>query len=320
MSSPSGRGEPPAVRTCERTPPPSRRIRFPCSPPEARTALEEYADMDRFAVDGIPADPAVRTAVIDQIALHASCRSFDRGRPLPDGLVPVLAAAAQSASTSSNFQSWSVVQVTDSARKATLAGYCDDQAFIDQAPLFLVFCADTYRLRWLTRRQGYAFGSDYLELLMVSVVDSALACQNAALAAESLGLGCCMVGAIRNRPQDVAELLALPPGVFATIGLAVGYPARPPAVKPRLPQSVVLHREQYSTAGLEAGVAAYDERMARTSIYNGRRVPRPGLPPDAPPDSDPYSWAEHTARRMARGHEARRKLAGFLRRHGFGLD
>lgn len=276
--------------------------------------------MDRFDVDETPVNPALLTPVIHQMVRHTSVRHFDPERSLPDGLVEVLVAAAQSASTSSNFQSWSVIQVGDTGRKRTLAELCDRQAFIDQAPLFLVFCADTHRLRWVTRRQGYTFASDYVEMLLVAAIDSALACQNAALAAESLGLGCCMVGAIRNRPREVVELLELPRGVFATIGLAVGYPTVRRPVKPRLPQSVVLHRERYSDGNLEAGVAAYDAKMAGTGTYSGRRVPKPGLPADAPPDSDPYSWAEHTARRMARGHPMRRDLGRFLRDQGFVLD
>ncbi|PYI50850.1 nitroreductase family protein [Paenibacillus flagellatus] len=276
--------------------------------------------MDRFSVDGLPVFEALRNPVIDQIVRHSSVRGFDPERALPEGLVETMAAAAQSAPTSSNFQSWSVVVVREPERKNKLQELCDNQAFIGQAPLFLVFCADSSRHRYVTEKQGYRFGSDYLELLLVSVIDSALAAQNAALAAESFGLGCCMVGAIRNRAQEVAELLRLPRGVFATTGLAVGYPSRPNSVKPRLPQSVVVHHETYSTERMDRGIAEYDERMARSDIYKGRRVRIPGVTPEPEQDTGHYGWAEHTARRMARGNEFRRGLAPFLREHGFVLD
>src|SRR5512133_3270099 len=141
------------------------------------------------------------------MARHVSVRAFDPDRPLPNGLVTALMTAAQSAATSSNLQNWSVVEVTDRERKHTLQELCGSQTFIDQAPLFLVFCADTHRIKWVTKRQGYRFNADYLDLLLVACMDSALACQNATLAAESLGLGCCMVGNIRNRPQEVSDLL-----------------------------------------------------------------------------------------------------------------
>lgn len=276
---------------------------------------------DRFVVDGLPEYSELRNPVIDQIVKHTSVRAFDPARKLPEGLVETLAAAAQSASTSSNFQSWSMVVVRDEERKRKLQELCDNQRFIGEAPLFLVFCADASRHKRVTREQGYAFGSDYLELLLVSMMDSALAVQNTALAAESLGLGCCMVGAIRNRAREVAELLALPPGVFATVGLAIGYPLAPAqAVRPRLPQSVVVHEEAYSTERLPEGLAAYDAIMAKTNAYAGRRVRIPGVTPEEGQDTAYYSWLEHTARRMARGNEFRRELAPFLQEHGFVLE
>ncbi|GIQ65236.1 NADPH-dependent oxidoreductase [Paenibacillus cisolokensis] len=276
--------------------------------------------MDRFSIDGLPVFEALRNPVIDQMTRHSSVRHFDPDRPLPEGLVEMMMASAQSAPTSSNFQSWSVVVIRDPERKRRMRELCDNQAFIEQAPLFLAFCADSYRHKYVTARQGYRFGSDYLELLLVSVIDSALAAQNAALAAESLGLGCCMVGAIRNRAREVAEFLELPPSVFATIGLAVGYPASPSSVKPRLPQSVVVHQEKYSPAGMEQGIDAYDKRMAQTDIYKGRRVRIPGVTPEPEQDTGHYGWAEHTARRMARGNDFRRDLAPFLKEHGFVLE
>lgn len=277
--------------------------------------------MDRYTIDALPVFESLRNPVIDQMVTHSSVRSFDPERALPEGMVETMVTAAQSASTSSNFQSWSVVVVRDPERKAKLQELCDNQAFVGQAPLFLVFCADTYRHQHVTRKQGYDFGSNYLELLLVSMMDSALAVQNASLAAESVGLGCCMVGAIRNRAREVAELLELPPGVFATVGLAVGYPAKPRgAVRPRLPQAIVAHEERYSLEKLEDGLAAYDERMAGTGAYEGRRVRIEGVTPNPEQDTAYYSWLEHTARRMARGNEFRRDLAPFLREHGFVLE
>src|SRR5690606_40800142 len=57
-----------------------------------------------------------------------------------------------------------------------------------------------------------------LDMFLQAVVDAALVAQNAAVAAESLGLGICMIGGIRNDPVKVAELLKLPPRTFALVG------------------------------------------------------------------------------------------------------
>lgn len=262
----------------------------------------------------------LHTPVIDQMAAHRSVRFFDTERPLPEETLTTLVAAAQHASTSSNMQIWSVVAISDPQKRKLMRSYCKNQAFVEEAPLFMVFCADTHRLRWLATRQDYRFNYGRLDFLLAAAIDSALACQNAALAAESLGLGCCMVGGVRNKPREVAELLGLPPGVFGTIGLAVGYAERLNNLKPRLPQNVLLHTDRYSTEHFEEGVTAYDAVMAATGIYDGRRVRVDGITPDPEYDTAHYGWAEHTGRRLQRGNTGRQGLAAFLRDWDFVLD
>ena len=71
------------------------------------------------------------------------------------------------------------------------------------------------------------------------VIDAALAAQNATVAAESLGLSCVYIGALRNDPQQVARIVGLPSGAFGVFGMCVGYAAGSATVKPRLSQQVV---------------------------------------------------------------------------------
>ncbi|WP_249730095.1 MULTISPECIES: NADPH-dependent oxidoreductase [unclassified Chelatococcus] len=193
---------------------------------------------------------------------HRSVRAF-LPRALPDGTLETLVAAAQSASSSSNLQTWSVVSVTDPARKSRLARLSANQNAIDEAPLLLVWLADLSRLQRIGDECGHAVdGLAYLEMVFVAIVDAALAAQNALVAAESLGLGGVYIGAMRNKPVEVAAELGLPPQAFAVFGLCVGYPdpARASGVKPRLPPDVVLHREQYGSAARNY-VAEYDETL-----------------------------------------------------------
>ncbi|WP_242424268.1 nitroreductase family protein, partial [Frankia sp. EI5c] len=185
------------------------------------------------------------------------------------GELAAIVAAAQSASTSSNLQVWSVIAVRDRERKGRLAALAGNQAFIAQAPLFLVWIADLGRVQRLAERAGAHLGAvDYLETTLVGFVDTALAAQNAAVAAESLGLGTVFVGAVRNRPEEVAAELGLPPHTVAAFGLAVGAPdpTEQADVKPRLPQQAVLHRERYDVTA-DAHIPTYDARLA---AYNAR--------------------------------------------------
>jgi hypothetical protein len=130
-------------------------------------------------------------------------------------------------------------------------------------------------------------GLDYTEMFLTAVIDAALAAQNAAAAAESLGLGMVYIGGMRNHPEEVAALLELPPEVFAVFGMCVGTPdpAHPAEVKPRPPQSVVLHHERYRQDVQDAGVEAYNQAMAR--FYEKQNMNVHG------------TWAVHSAKRIA---------------------
>ena len=214
----------------------------------------------------------------DLVRLQLGRRSVRRFGPrdVTDDELTALVAAAQAAPTSSNLQPWSVVAVRDPGRKARLAALAAGQAFVAQAPLFLVWVADLGRARRLAERHGTdVHAADYLETTLIGFVDTSLAAQNAVLAAESLGLGSVFVGAIRNHPEQVAAELGLPPHAVAAFGLAVGTPdpAERAGVKPRLPLAAVLHRERYDAAAADAHIAAYDETL---SGYNRRY----GLPGD----------------------------------------
>ena len=170
---------------------------------------------------------------------HKSVRHYKLDA-LPVGTLEMLGAAAQSAASSSNLQVWSVVAVTDPARKAEAAKLCGNQDSIRQAPLFLVFCADLSRLTAVSERESLPGAAlDYTEMFVTAAIDASLAAQNAAAAAEGLGLGTCYIGGARNHPQELAALLKLPPRVIGLFGLTIGWPAEEDMseIKPRLPQS-----------------------------------------------------------------------------------
>jgi len=132
--------------------------------------------------------------VIEQMLQHRSVRAY-LPDALPAGTLETLVAAAQSASTSSNLQAWSVVAVENPQGRARLAVLAGNQAHVANAPLFLVWLADLARLREVSQqRQMAATGLDYLELLLVGVIDAALAAQNAAVALEALDLSCVYIG------------------------------------------------------------------------------------------------------------------------------
>ena len=263
---------------------------------------------DRYGTLEAAPDGLRINAVIAQILGHRSVRAY-APTPVPDGTLETLVAAAQSASSSSNLQFWSVIAVQDAAHRARLSELAGRQAHIRQAPLFLVWLADLARIEQQARELGtVAEGLEYLEALLIGVIDAALAAQNAVLALESLGLSCVYIGGIRNDPAAVAEDLGLPPRVFPVFGMCVGYAdaARPAAVKPRLPQAAVLHRERYDLNAQNAAVARYDATMA--DFYASQGMPQ-------------SRWSRHSVNRVlnAGSLHGRERLVEVLRGLGFAL-
>lgn len=252
------------------------------------------------------------TPTMEQIHRHWSVRAY-KSDPVPDELVEQIVTAGQRASTSSNLQTYSVVVVTDPDRITRLAELCGDQRHIRQAPVFLAWCADLARLDRICEMRGYEQEAGYVENFLVAAVDAALAMQNATLAAESLGLGMCYIGAIRNQPAEVIELLGLPRLVFPISGMTLGWPAAEPFLRPRLSLQAVLHWQRYDTAGEKEALEAYDQAMIETGIYHGRQVPVPGQEDRM----EAYGWLEHSARRAS--SPMRAGLRDVLRQQGFEL-
>jgi nitroreductase len=245
---------------------------------------------------------------LGQLLDHRSVRAFT-DQALPEGTIETLVAAAQSASTSSNLQVWSVVAVKDGERKNRLSALAGNQAYIRQAPLFFVWLADLSRVSRIAGQSDVELEAlPYLESLLLGTIDAALAAQNAVVALESLGLGSVYIGAIRNDIEGVAKELELPPQVYPVFGLCVGYPSqeRPSKVKPRLPQRAVLHQETYSTAGEKALLAEYDERLGAFYQREGMKA---------------SGWSEQVIDRLqsVTNLHGREALLEQLKRMGFGL-
>lgn len=222
-----------------------------------------WRDRYRSDVDALTDDVPL-TEVIAQQYRHRSVRRFLE-REVSDAQVRAIIGAAQSASVSSNLQVWSVVAVRDPDKRHRIATAIGNRGFIDAASVLLVFVADFARAAHVVQSAGERIESiDYLENTLVGFVDAGIAGQNAILAAESLGLGGVFVGSIRNSPLDVSDILGLPEYAFPVFGIALGHPDPDDraGIKPRLPQSAVLHWDTYDAGVWEASADVYEQRIA----------------------------------------------------------
>lgn len=265
--------------------------------PVGSLVAARYGDSDNSAY------PAPANETLNLLYRHRSVRSFTDA-PVDDPTIATLIAAGQSAASSSNLQSWSVIEVRDQDHKDRIAHLSGDQDFIRQAPVFLVFIADWARNRFIAERKGARTeGIDFIETTLVGFVDAALAAQNTVIAAESLGLGTVYVGAVRNHAEELSDVLGLPPAAFPVVGLALGHPSLSAGggIKPRLPQALVRHRERYS----EPTQVLVDNYDATISAYYASQ-------------GEPRGWIESVLRRVRdrASLHGRDRIRDALRRRG----
>ena len=192
--------------------------------------------------------------MIERLHRRASVRAFGP-LPVPASLLDDLLAAAVRAPTSFNFQAYCLIVVTAPARRQKLADLID-QRHVAQAPVVVVVCADVSRLHRLGERFGEPLGPEHRDLITTAVIDASLAGMCLALVAESVGLGTVMVGAVRNRPAEVADVLGLPDHVSPLFGVCVGWPEQTPPARPRLRADLLSHSDRYDAARAERALHA----------------------------------------------------------------
>jgi nitroreductase len=158
-----------------------------------------------------------------QLKSRKSTRVFTE-EPISPAIVDEMLECAFAAPTAGCQQLYTILNITDQAKKDALAISCDNQPFIAKAPLVLIFLADCRR--WL---DGYWLAgldaptpseADFL----LACADAFIAAQNTAVAADSLGIGSCCIGDIWEQRETVTELLRLDKYVFPAAMLVFGYP------------------------------------------------------------------------------------------------
>ena len=164
-----------------------------------------------------------KNEVVKNLFERKSVRIFE-DRPIsPEDRLTILQAACQ-APTAGNQQLYTILEITEPALKKRLSVTCDNQPFIADAPLVLLFCADCQKWYDAYRYAGCTPRHPSAGDLMRAVEDSSLAAQNAVTAAWSLGIGSCYIGDIMEHCELHRELFQLPPYVFPAVMLVLGYP------------------------------------------------------------------------------------------------
>lgn len=205
--------------------------------------------------------------VMEAIRQRRSIRNF-KPDTVPEEHVVQILEAARLAPSGSNRQPWRFIVVIDGEEKANLRKICFDQAFIEQAPVVFVCCADltAYSLAQRKLRNQEFISAGVLQTLsgrfadpafremMMSIPDMDLnmymqaaigstfiAVEHMVLTATALGLGSCWVGAI-GEEGELNKMFSLPATMLPVAVLPVGYTAHNPPLRPRVAMSQILLR------------------------------------------------------------------------------
>ena len=209
---------------------------------------------------------------LQQLKERKSVRAFTDREITAEEKSAVLEAAVN-APTAGNQQLYTILDITDRALKERLAVTCDNQPYIADAKMVLIFCADCKKWYDAFVAAGCQPRTPGAGDLLLAVSDANIAAQNAVVAAHSLGMGSCYIGDIMENIEAHREALALPPWVFPAAMLVFGFPTQQQQerVKPqRVPMEHVVHQNGYRTMDAEElramfegkrGVRSYEDWM-----------------------------------------------------------
>ncbi|MBA7608708.1 NADH dehydrogenase [subsurface metagenome] len=204
-------------------------------------------------------------SIAEAIQQRRSIRSF-KDSPVSQEMILQMLEAARLAPSASNLQPWRFVVVTDAEEKKRLRQLCLDQAFIEEASVVFVACADLSAYSKKVSRQRYQEFIDtgvelsgrFTDSEFRKIIDSMpepdprtitapatantyIAIEHLVLMATALGLGSCWVGALTDHGA-IKTLLGLPENIWVVALVAVGYPKSVPPPRPRLSLEKILLR------------------------------------------------------------------------------
>ena len=162
---------------------------------------------------------------LEAIENRRSIRRF-KEKEISKSDIKMLLHSAQMAPSAGNLQAREFIIVASEEGRKNLARAALNQEFIKEAPIVIVVCTNMTRSepRYRARSTLYA------------IQDSTASVMNILLAAHSLGLGTCWVGAFDER--EVSSLLNLPEHVRPIALVPVGYPDEAPMAPPRLCEKI----------------------------------------------------------------------------------
>ncbi len=187
--------------------------------------------------------------VTKQLMEHVSIRKFNN-QDIPEEDISTILDAAMRGATGGNMMSYSIIKIQSKDTLKKLAISCDNQPFIVDANLALLFVVDNYKWHRLFQLDGIpeafpAYNGPIINDMILGMQDAMIAAQNAVIAAESLGIGTCYIGDIMERYEYHKELFCLPEYTMPATMVVMGYYDKKPKRRPRFDRRFVVFDESY---------------------------------------------------------------------------
>ena len=165
------------------------------------------------------------------IKARTSIRSYKPQKVEEEKLNYIL-DAFRLAPSAKNLQPWKLVVVRNEKTIKDLAIACNNQTFLEDAPVLIVACAN--------EQEAYGRMGGYMSSYPI---DIALALEHLVLAAAEQGLGTCWIGSFKE--QLVKDILGIPEELRVVALTPVGYAERDASRRGRKPLSEIVSYDRY---------------------------------------------------------------------------
>ena len=204
--------------------------------------------------------------VLECIRTRCSVRKY-KNMPVEWEKVGIILNAALGAPSSGNVQNWKFIVVLDAEKRKKIAEACLEQYWMETAPVHVIVCSEPEKAKRFYGVRGER---------LYSVQNCAAASQNIILAAHSLGIGSCWVGAFDE--DALKKILGIPDYIRPQNIITLGYAEQrePKAGRYRIYDMVFLESWENRIKDLNWVIKDYSVTINKKAAEKAKKAARKG--------------------------------------------
>jgi FMN reductase [NAD(P)H] len=255
------------------------------------------------------------SGLLNAILTRTSNRDFDKNRRIAKEILEEILLAGIRAPSAGNIQPRTFIVVKDDAIKERLYELCEGQAFMKNAPVWIVICVDLHRHLKAARLTGVEYDFTGVLPYTFGVLDAALSLENIVIAADALGLGSVIIGSVIEHPQEAKEILKLPKHCLALSILCIGYPRKKLGIREKWDYDVIACEDNYKDIETRDVLDYWKKFMSSDLKRGGKELTDEEFEKLLKERSYGKLYSRHYTEEFVKNTS--RKLMTFLRKQGF---